>query len=613
MRIILILIPLLFIAYLVYSNWSNPTDADLQALAALQSKYVTLDSGKLDSKEFEKQKLEIIASINKNLDSAKQDIAELQTTIAVITSLSADSNVFKKYMTESTNGIADANAKIVEMAKDIATKVNRVDLDQVRALLESKVSTTDISKLSSLIESIESKVNGALSKEEITKIVKEKADQSALENVAMAVNEISNKLALIPNYNSEIDIISENITDLSNLVKNNTESADLIKGNMSKQLITLQNAIASMGDVDDKNLATAMSQIAMIKAGLDNKADVTIISTMRAEIDSKADVKSLVDLQTAVNKELADNTILVTGMQSSIQKLLADVPELKTSIDIITKSLDQPTKSIEQSITYTPDEEIEFKTTDTIRFAMTVRSGVVKMGYSEYYKGINYKTITLEQLMYILRNYEGILGNSAKVAFISDRAIDALDANTVSFGKAENYLIALLFPESIPSSDRTLQKSKFPRYRLMGASANLDRGAGDPEWPIFFTRLVMKAIYAVIQLSSRMDCFMELRLEFKPTVDVKTISEKPSDVQIKVYKDKSVQSRIHFSAAIDASNGLTVPYPEYNVQNGSGPVLGESNVICPSNSYMCGLNGLANGGLYPVCCSFHPGMSFSKF
>lgn len=41
------------------------------------------------------------------------------------------------------------------MAKEIANKVNKADLDQVRSLLESKASTTEVSKLPALIAYIE--------------------------------------------------------------------------------------------------------------------------------------------------------------------------------------------------------------------------------------------------------------------------------------------------------------------------------------------------------------------------------------------------------------------------------------------------------------------------
>jgi len=614
MQILLLLLPLLFLAYLVYSNWANSADVNLQALAALQSKYVTLDSGKLDSKEFEKQKLEIIASINKNLDSTKQDVAELQTTIAVITSLSSDSNVFKKYMTQSTSGLADANVKIVNMAKDIASKVNKADLDQVRALLESKVSTTDISKLSSLIASIENKVNGVLSREEVDKIVKVKADQAALENVAASVKEISGKMTLLDS-NNEITKISANIAGLSDLVKNNSESIEVVKTSMSTQLKELEKAISSLGDTDNKNLATAtdqiataMNQIATIRAGLDNKADVTVVS---ASLANKADAKTVTDLRTTVQTGLEGkaNVSVVTDLQTNVKALLADVPGLKTSIEILTKSLNR-----DPQINYVPEEVMEFSTADTIRFAMIADSGVVSIGYTDNYTGTKSKSISLEQIKRILRDYDAVLGTSATVSFRSQKSIGINGRTWISFGSSESYITGLMNPESITSTDRGVQSAKFTPATINAntwVTKKLEKpNPGNPLiWPRFFSRLTMKTIYSIIQLSSRMDCIMEFVLDFNPRESVRTVKEKTSTVQIKAYKDNSTQPRIYFSGAVDASNGLNVPDPEYEIITKYGAVANSVKATCPANSYMCGLQDI--GGLYPICCSFNTGMSYT--
>lgn len=584
--IFLILIPLLFLIWYVYTQGANATDLNLQALAALQSKYVLLSSDKLDSKEFEKQKLEIIASINKNIekqkleiDTTKQDVSELQSTIAVITSLTSDSEKFKKYMTQSTSGLADANVKIVNMAKEIANKVNKADLDQVRSLLESKVSTTEVSKLSALIASIESRISGNMSKEEVEKIIMTKADQASLENVVASVKEITDSIEWVGSSKDQINELTNNMISLNISAKTNSDAMESIKTSMASQLKSLQVSMASLSEGSNKNMATAMSQIATIKAGLENKADVTVVTTA----------------------------------QTNIKTLLEDVTGLKTSVDIITKALDKDAK-----LTYIPEEVVKFLPSDNIRFAMNVDSGVVNIGYSSTYTGSKGTSISLEQVRRILGDYEGIMEFGATVWFKSQKTIDS--GRPIKFGTSESYIAALLSPASITTPDRSIQGMSFSPP-VIGANnpytATLTKpiDAKQYDWYKFFSKLTLKAIYSVIQLSSKMDCLMELVIDFSPRQIVNTVKAKPAVIQMKAYKDQPgsrYQPRIYTSGLIDASNGITVPNPEYLLIDKFGPVkAGASRAICPQNSYVCGLENIAsNQDLYPLCCSFAPGNSY---
>jgi len=599
--IFLILVPLLFLIWYVYNQDVQSTDLNLQALAALQSKYVLLSSDKLDSKEFEKQKLEIMKSIGKDIDQVVESISkdidqvvesiskeieqgdestkkELQTTVAVITSLTSDSEKFKKYMTQSTTGLADANVKIVNMAKEIANKVTKSDLDQVRALLESKVSTTDISKLSELIASIESRVSGAMSKEEIEKIIMTKANQAALENVVASVKEITDSIDWVESSKNQITELTNNMLSLSISAKTNADSMESIKTSMASQLKSLQLSMSSLSEGSNKNMATAMSQIATIKAGLENKADVTVVTTA----------------------------------QTNIKTLLEDVSGLKTSIDIINKSLDKDAK-----LTYIPEEVVKFLPNDNIRFAMNVDAGVVNIGYSSTYTGSKGTSISLEQVRRILGDYEGIMEFGATVWFKSQKTIDS--GRPIKFGTSESYIAALLNPASITTPDRSIQGMSFSPP-VIGANnaytATLTKpiDAKQYDWYKFFSKLTLKAIYSVIQLSSKMDCLMEIVIDFSPRQIVSTIKARSSVIQMKAYKDQPgsrYQSRIYTSGLIDASNGITMPNPEYFLIDKFGPVkAGASRAICPQNSYVCGLENIAsNQDLYPLCCSFAPGNS----
>jgi len=645
--IFLILIPLLFLIWYVYTQETDATDINLQALAALQSKYVLLSSDKLDSKEFEKQKLEIIDSMNKTIKkelqskydalssekldskefekqkleminsmnetikkeldskefekqkleiidlinkssiSSKKDLSELQTTIAVITSLKSDSEKFQKYMAASTIGITDANAKIVSMAKDIANRVTKADLEQVRALLESKVSTTDVEKLSSLISSIESRLSGNLSKSEVQQMIMTKADQAAMENIETVVKYINSSISHINESTAtkvEIEKVIENITNLNNLAKTNSDSIESVKKDTSVELSSLKNLISSL---EGKEIANIIAQIDIIQQGLENKADVTV----------------------------------VTGIQNNLNKILLDIPELRNSIEIINKSLGKDAK-----LYYESDSSKWFKGYTNIRFAMNVKSGVIDIGYTDNYKGDKLASLTLDQFRRLLGdNYSSL--NTGSLWFRTSKDINP--GKDIKLGTAESYIAALLNLPNISSPDTEIQKTVFNAdvikantdYNIKLSKTGYNGSWVDStitqQWREFIDRLMQKSIPASAQLSSRMDCIIEMVIDFQMKKNASLDLLPSGEIQMKVYRDQAnyskgkLQPRIYMSGLIDASNGLIVSDPEYAIIENFGPVkAGASKSICPANSYMCGIENKAETvGIYPLCCSFSPGNS----
>lgn len=109
--------PLLFLIWYVYNQGIDSTDANLQALAALQSKYVLLSSGKLDSNEFEKQKLEIINSMNETI----------KKELALLASGKLDSNEFEKQKLE-----------IIDLINKSASS-SKKDLSELQTTIESSL------------------------------------------------------------------------------------------------------------------------------------------------------------------------------------------------------------------------------------------------------------------------------------------------------------------------------------------------------------------------------------------------------------------------------------------------------------------------------------------
>lgn len=591
--ILLLIIGFIWLAY-GQSQSQYQDDLSLTELAALQSKYAMLE---LDVKDFEKQKLEILNSINKISP-------ELQAAVAVITSLTADSAMFKKHMTASVNGLADANIKIVNMAKEIATRITKADLDQVRALLESKVSTTDVAKLTDLIYSIDSKVDGTLSKEEIYKIVKDKADQAALANVIASVKEISNNLSIVSKDN--VNSIVQDIILLKTQINDNTAE---VKESMIASLKSLENML---------NESTA-EQIATIRKGLEDKIDVTVSFAQKMSTDFNAttdEIKKNIatneKLGTAAITALQTNeklgTTAIADLQTNVKTLLGNIPELKNSIAIITKALDNDAK-----LTYIPEDSIEFKAGTPVRFAMFADSGVINIGYTANYTGEKIKSVSLEQIKRILGEYDASIGDSANVWFRSEKNINTGGRTWISFGIAESYVLALMDPDCLKEPERTLQLMKYtPATISANTSVSKTLSKSNPLnpliWPTFFSRLTLKAIYSMIQLSSRMDCRLEFVLDFKVRQDVKTVKARPAVIQMKAFKDQPYdlnnryQPRIYFGGVVDASNGLTVPDAEYTMVLNATV---DEKVICPMNSYMCGLYKSSS----PICCSFNPGAS----
>lgn len=160
-----------------------------------------------------------------------------------------------------------------------------------------------------------------MSKEEVEKIMMTKADQASLENVVASVKEITDSIEWVGSSKDQINELTNNMISLNISAKTNSDAVESIKTSMTSQLKSLQVSMASLSEGSNKNMATAMSQIATIKAGLENKADVTVVTTA----------------------------------QTNIKTLLEDVTGLKTSVDTITKALDKDAK-----LTYNPRRVLSF-------------------------------------------------------------------------------------------------------------------------------------------------------------------------------------------------------------------------------------------------------------
>lgn len=129
----------------------------------------------------------------------------------------------------------------------------------------------------------------------------------------------------------------------------------------------MKNLISSL---EGKEIANIVTQIDIIQQGLDNKADVTV----------------------------------VTDIQNNLNKLLLDIPELRNSIEIINKSLGKDAK-----LYYASDPYKWFKGYTNIRFAINVKSGVIDIGYTDNYKGDKLASLTLDQFRRLLGdNYSSL-------------------------------------------------------------------------------------------------------------------------------------------------------------------------------------------------------------
>ncbi len=600
-----VVIALIFAVGYLYTESS----AQLELLAAVQSKIVAMSKSedaalkdrdqlltkvKESSLDLKQELLGLIAERDDIIASLRdQDKA----TAAVITSLTSEFATFKNVMDIASKGSEAANSKIVSMSKDIADRVVKSDFDQLKTSVLGKANASDFAKLATSVSAIDSKITTSyVSKDYVANIVASLADKASLESALAEVRKVANDLSIEASsreeLSSKIKVILEKVYDttLSDKVADTINALSTIKAGLDgKADVVVVNSVSA-------ELATAVSQVSNLKTTMNTIG--AVLDTLKASSASSASVDTLKTSMTTITDSIKAS---ISSVSDTVNSVKSDVDTLKTS-----------TKMRYQG---TPSKTIQPGT--KLRFAMVADQGIVSEGAYSNYPGTKTDSISLEQMRLLCQTFDASIAWPVTIWFRSQKDIGAWDNMVLS--TSDSYIAALL-------GWGTLDPANVNMHQVFSSGLGVISGGKSYETTInrsspdfiyayrFYARLINRAIQAMIQLSSRLDCAIEFVMDFKTRGLVETVKARDVDVQWKVYKDQSFlngryQPRLYANAAIDASNGLIVPHGEYIVPDNSGAVSAkDSKAVCPLNTYMCGMSNSGTAqNIKPMCCSFNPG------
>ncbi len=600
-----VVIALIFAVGYLYTESS----AQLELLAAVQSKIVAMSKSEDAAL---KDRDQLLTKVKESSSDLKQELLGLiaerddiiaslrdqdKATAAVITSLTSEFATFKNVMDIASKGSEAANSKIVSMSKDIADRVVKSDFDQLKTSVLGKANASDFAKLATSVSAIDSKITtNYVSKDYVANIVASLADKVALESALAEVRKVANDLSIEASsreeLSSKIKDILEKVydTSLSDKVADTINALSTIKAGLDgKADVVVMNSVSA-------ELATVVSQVSNLKTTMNTIG--AVLDTLKASSASSASVDTLKTSMTTITDSLKAS---ISSVSDTVNSVKSDVDTLKTSAKM--RYQGTPSKTIQPGT--------------KLRFAMVADQGIVSEGAYSNYPGTKTDSISLEQMRLLCQTFDASIAWPVTIWFRSQKDIGAWDNMVLS--TSDSYIAALL-------GWGTLDPANVNMHQVFSSGLGVISGGKSYETTInrsspdfiyayrFYARLINRAIQAMIQLSSRLDCAIEFVMDFKTRGLVETVKARDVDVQWKVYKDQSFlngryQPRLYANAAIDASNGLIVPHGEYIVPDNSGAVSAkDSKAVCPLNTYMCGMSNSGTAqNIKPMCCSFNPG------
>ncbi len=629
-----VVIALIFAVGYLYTESS----AQLELLAAVQSKIVAMSKSEDVAL---KDRDQLLTKVKESSSDLKQELLGLiaerddiiaslrdqdKATAAVITSLTSEFATFKNVMDIASKGSESANSKIVSMSKDIADRVVKSDFDQLKTSVLGKANASDFAKLATSVSAIDSKITtNYVSKDYVANIVASLADKVALESALSEVRKVANDLSIEASsreeLSSKIKDILEKVydTSLSDKVADTINALSTIKAGLDgKADVVVMNSVSA-------ELATVVSQVSNLK---------TTMNTISAVLDTlKASSASIDTLKTSMTTITDSIKASISSVSDTVKASSASIDTLKTSMTTITDSLKASISSVSDTVNSVKSDVDTLKTSTKmryqgtpsktiqpgtkLRFAMVADQGIVSEGAYSNYPGTKTDSISLEQMRLFCQTFDASIAWPVTIWFRSQKDIGAWDNMVLS--TSDSYIAALL-------GWGTLDPANVNMHQVFSSGLGVISGGKSYETTInrsspdfiyayrFYARLINRAIQAMIQLSSRLDCAIEFVMDFKTRGLVETVKARDVDVQWKVYKDQSFlngryQPRLYANAAIDASNGLIVPHGEYIVPDNSGAVSAkDSKAVCPLNTYMCGMSNSGTAqNIKPMCCSFNPG------
>ncbi len=599
--------------------------ADSAILDKLSEDLKTTLTGKADLLALEKLSSDLNETFNKALLS-KADSKSLDKLAADINSMMA------------------TKVELAKLSADMATKS---EVAKILSDLGTKASTVDLDVLSSYVTKLSTDINtvlaGKADSASITKLSTDLGAMMATKADAATLTKLSTDINTALAGKADSASLTKLSTDINTALSGKVDSATLNR--LSLDLTTAITAKADQSALTklSTDLNTAMAGKAAVTAVDKVTADLLTVTKQLTDLKTLTD-SSIKGLQTdKANKTSLDqlSTDLIQYLDASITQTIESIETLKTTtsndsynltsrIDALdasynamssdlnlvsenVKTLKSATIPAASKVQYFGQDVKTFKSGTNLRYAMYTDQGVISDASYLNFTGTRTGSITMEQMRRILQATDASITPQINFWFRSQR--DIFPTDTMTLGSSESYIFALFGWDKMKTDNVNMNQVFSPGVGTIlggqGYQVNIRPTDTSVNASRFFARLLNRALQAMVQLSSRLDCILEIAVDITLRTDVTTIKARDVDVSFRVFKDQSFlsgryQPKLYVNAVIDSSNGLIVPHGDYLTPSTTGSITSTAGrAVCPINTYMCGVNG-SSSSFSPICCSFNP-------
>ncbi len=599
--------------------------ADSAILDKLSEDLKTTLTGKADLLALEKLSSDLNETFNKALLS-KADSKSLDKLAADINSMMATKVELAKLSADMAT-----KSEVAKILSDLGTKASTVDLD---------VLSSYVTKLSTDINTV---LSGKADSASLTKLSTDLAVTMATKADAATLTKLSTDINTALAGKADSASLTKLSTDINTALSGKVDSATLNR--LSLDLTTAITAKADQSALTklSTDLNTAMAGKAAVTAVDKVTADLLTVTKQLTDLKTLTD-SSIKGLQTdKANKTSLDqlSTDLIQYLDASITQTIESIETLKTTtsndsynltsrIDALdasynamssdlnlvsenVKTLKSATIPAASKVQYFGQDVKTFKSGTNLRYAMYTDQGVISDASYLNFTGTRTGSITMEQMRRILQATDASITPQINFWFRSQR--DIFPTDTMTLGSSESYIFALFGWDKMKTDNVNMNQVFSPGVGTIlggqGYQVNIRPTDTSVNASRFFARLLNRALQAMVQLSSRLDCILEIAVDITLRTDVTTIKARDVDVSFRVFKDQSFlsgryQPKLYVNAVIDSSNGLIVPHGDYLTPSTTGSITSTAGrAVCPINTYMCGVNG-SSSSFSPICCSFNP-------
>ncbi len=596
--------------------------ADITALEKLSSDLRTALATKEDVSKLSEDLRTILAG---KADSAILDklSEDLKTTLTgkadllALEKLSSDLNeTFNKALLSKADSksldklAADINATMatkVELAKlsaDMATKANASDLDVLSTDLATMMATkADAATLTKLSTDINTALAGKADSASLTKLSTDINTALSGKVDSATLNRLSLDLTTAITAKADQSALTKLSTDLNTAMAGKAAVTAVDK--VTADLLTVTKQLTDLKTLTDSSIKGLQTDKAN-KTSLD-QLSTDLIQYLDASITQT--IESIETLKTTTSNDSYNLTSRIDALDASYNAMSSDLNLVSENV----KTLKSATIPAASKVQYFGQDVKTFKSGTNLRYAMYTDQGVISDASYLNFTGTRTGSITMEQMRRILQATDASITPQINFWFRSQR--DIFPTDTMTLGSSESYIFALFGWDKMKTDNVNMNQVFSPGVGTIlggqGYQVNIRPTDTSVNASRFFARLLNRALQAMVQLSSRLDCILEIAVDITLRTDVTTIKARDVDVSFRVFKDQSFlsgryQPKLYVNAVIDSSNGLIVPHGDYLTPSTTGSITSTAGrAVCPINTYMCGVNG-SSSSFSPICCSFNP-------